>query len=106
MPESYQIVLRGGVDRQRDHRDQFLRFLVLDVRLDELVDRELRLLETDERLTTRRGIEVLVGQCTDPSTVALVAGRDERAVKDDADDRLGPAEIAFVRADELRHRRL
>src|SRR5262245_7201839 len=104
MPRSYYVFSGHAVDRERDHRDQLLRFLVLDVRLDELVERELRLLQADQRLAARGRVEILVRQRADLAAVALEALGDERAVKDHAHDRLGAAELPLVRADELRDR--
>ena len=80
-----------AVDRQRDHRDQFLRLDVLDIRLDELVERELFLLQDHERVTARCRIEILVRQRADLAARPLVTLRDEGAVEDHVHDRLGPA---------------
>src|SRR5471030_1843895 len=71
----------GGVDRERDHRDQFLRVDVLDVRLDELVQRELDLLETWQRVTLRGTVEVFVAERSHARTGSAKRFRHERAMK-------------------------
>src|SRR5690606_14022140 len=51
-------------------------------------------------------VEILVGERADLAAVALEALRDQGAVKDHADDRIGATELALVGADELRDGRL
>src|SRR5580704_3353156 len=95
----------GVVDRERDHRDELLAFWVLDVRHDELVHGELRFLEPRECIA-RGGVEILVRQRANAAAGPAKCLGHERAVKHQADDGLGAAELLLVRGDELTRRLL